>query len=78
MRDCSRRPPRPPDGPFGIRRFLSTGQNLICGSELGFGRCVAWRSVGTRDVLRDFRPLFTIVGSRVATELLPNPLREHT
>jgi hypothetical protein len=39
-RDYSRRPPTPPDGPFGIRRFLSTGQNLICGSELGFVRCV--------------------------------------
>src|ERR1035437_448947 len=51
------RPATPPDGPFGIRRFLSTGQNLICDSELGFVRCVAWRLVGTFDLLRDFRPL---------------------
>jgi hypothetical protein len=29
----------------------------ICGSELGFVRCVAWRCYGHRDLLRDFRPL---------------------
>jgi len=56
-RDCSRRPPTPPDGPFGIRRFRSTVQNLICGNELGFLRCVVWRCSGHHDLLRDFRPL---------------------
>jgi hypothetical protein len=62
-RDRSRRPPTPPDVPFGIRRFLSTGQKLICGSELGFVRCVVWRCCGHRDLLRDFRPLTRSLGS---------------
>ena len=76
-RDRSRRPPTPPDGPFGIRRFLSTGQNLICDSELCFVRCVAWRCTGHRDLLRDFRPLSPSLASVSPRNFCPNTQRAH-